>query len=105
MPDRVVFVQLKTGYPTDQGPCWICRARFTKTWQSVQFHGRTLRRQQTVYGNFVDVESGEEWWVSGPKRDRTDARYSGQQPVVDDEVRAEYEAFLAGAPLPGREHG
>ena len=64
-----------------------------------------LRRQQTVYGNFVDVESGEEWWISGPKRNRTDARYSGQQPVVDDEVRAEYEAFLAGAPLPGREHG
>jgi hypothetical protein len=105
MPDRVVFVQLKTGYETDRGPCWICRAHFTKTWQSVQFHGRTLRRQQGVRGNFVDVESGEEWWVSGPKRDQTDARYSWQQPVVDDEVRAEYEAFLAGAPLPGREHG
>lgn len=69
------------------------------------WHGRTLRREQGVSGNFVDVDSGDEWWISGPKRDQTDARYSGQQPIVDDEVRADYEAFLIGAPRPGRERG
>lgn len=43
--------------------------------------------------------------MSGPKRDRTDGRYTNQQPLVDDDVREVYEAFLAGAPLPGRENG
>ena len=100
-----MFVQLKTGFPTDLGPCWICRVDFSKSWQTARFHGLTLQRHHGIDGNFVDRESGETWWVSGPKRDRTDARYSGQQPQVDDDVRPEYEAFLAGAPLPGRESG
>lgn len=105
MPDRVMFVQLKTGHGTDRGPCWISRVRFSKSWQSADWHGLTLRREQGVQGNFVDFDSGDEWWISGPKRDTTDARYSGQQPLVEADVRDEYEAFLAGAPLPGREHG
>lgn len=105
MPDRLMYVQLKSGYATDQGPSWICRVHFSKTWQSAKFHGLTLRREQRVGGNFVDIESGDEWWVSGPKRDKTDARYSAQQPIVEDHVRTEYEAFLGGAPLLGREHG
>lgn len=100
-----MYVQLKSGYDTDQGPSWICQVRFSKSWQSAQFHGLTLRRAQGVRGNFVDIESGDEWWISGPKRDLTDARYSGQQPIVEDDVRTEYEAFLSGAPLLGREHG
>ena len=41
----------------------------------------------------------------GPKRDRTDGRYSNQRPQVDEDARDAYEAFLAGAPLPGREAG
>lgn len=100
-----MFVQLKTGFPTDQGPCWVCRVHFSKSWQSARFHSRSLRRENGFEHNFVDLDSGDKWWVSGPKRDRTDARYSTQQPIIDDDVRREYEAFLAGAPLPGRETG
>lgn len=39
------------------------------------------------------------------KRDCTDRRYSSQQPLLDDDAREAYEAFLAGQPLPGRENG
>lgn len=100
-----MFVQLKTGCNTDQGPCWICRVRFSKSWQTAYFHGLNLRRQQGVRDNFVDTATGDDWWISGPKRDLTDARYSGQRPLVDDEARGEYKVFLSGQPLPGRDHG
>ena len=100
-----MFVQLKTGYNTDQGSAWVRRVRFSASWQTVYFGGRTLRRHQGISGNFVDAENGDEWWVSGPKRDRTDARYSKAQPTVEDDAPFEYEAFLAGEPLPGRENG
>ena len=100
-----MFVQLKTGYGTDQGPCWISLVRFSKTWQTAYVRGLTLRREQGITGNFIDVDKGEEWWLSGPKRDQTDARYSSQQPSVDEDIRTIYDAFLAGAPLPGREEG
>lgn len=110
MPDRIMFVQLKSGFNTDAGPSWISRVRFTRSWRTAYFHGRTLHRVTgTAHANhdsnFYDVDSGEEFWLSGPKRDQTDGRYSNRQPEVDDDARAAYEAFLAGAPLPGREDG
>lgn len=110
MPDRIMFIQLKSGHNTDEGPSWITRLRFTKSWRTAHFRGRTLRRVTgTAFdnsaANFYDVESGEEYWVSGPKRDRTDTRYGHGKPIVEDDVRSEYEAFLQGAALPGRERG
>ncbi|MDT0141026.1 hypothetical protein [Microbacterium sp. PRC9] len=110
MPDRIMFVQLKTGYNTDAGPSWISMVTFTNTWRTAYFHGRTLRRVTgTAYANydsnFYDVESDERYWVSGPKRDQTDARYRHHKPVVDEDCREQYEAFLVGVALPGRERG
>lgn len=110
MNDRVMYVQLKSGYNTDTGPSWIGWVRFTKTWRTAYFQGRTLRRVTgTAYAgsdaNFYDTETAEGFWISGPKRDRTDGRYSRRQPVVEEDARAAYDAFLAGAPLPGRETG
>ena len=100
-----MFVQVKTGYDLDRGPSWIARVRFSKSWQTAYFHGRTLRRSQGLDANFYDVDTMEEFWLSGPKRDRTDARYSGVQPEVEEDARDAYEAFLRGEHLPGREHG
>lgn len=105
-----MYVQLKTGFNTDQGPAWIANVRFTKSWRTAYVHGLTLKRVTgTAYANsdanFYDVDGGDGYWVSGPKRDRSDARYGRELPHVDDDVRAVYEAFLDGAPLPGREHG
>ena len=105
MAERVMFIQLKTGFNTDKGPAWISSVRFNKTWKTAYWHGRTPHRWQGIGANFYDVETREEFWVSGPHRDRQDVRYSGVQPTVDDDIREVYAAFLGGAPLPGREHG
>jgi hypothetical protein len=110
VPERIMYVQLKSGFNTDAGPAWIDRVRFSKSWRTAYFQGRTLHRVTgTAYANadsnFYDVETGEGFWVSGPKRDRTDARYSSQQPTVEADVLDEYNAFLVGAPSPGRENG
>lgn len=110
VPERIMYLQLKSGYNTDRGPAWIARVRFTRSWRMAYVHGRTLRRVTGTAGanwdaNFYDVHTGERFWMSGPKRDRTDGRYSSQQPLVDDDAREAYDAFLAGEPLPGRENG
>ncbi|MFC0627842.1 hypothetical protein [Kribbella deserti] len=106
MAERIMYVQLKTGHATDRGPAWIARVRFSKTWSTAYVHGRTLRRATSlVDANFYDVETNEEFWVSGPKRDQSDGRYGNTPPEVDPDVRDEYEAFLRGAVLPGREQG
>ena len=101
-----MFVQLKTGHDIDQGPCWISRVRFSKTWQTAYWHGKTLRRWTGIFNaNFFDAETHEEYWLSGPHRDRRDTRYSSVLPEVDEDARGQYESFLSGEPLPGRERG
>lgn len=100
-----MFVQLKTGFDTDRGPSWIGWVDFNRSWGTARFQGRELRRSQSFDSNFFDVETGEDFWLSGPKRDRTDTRYGPATTVVEDDVREAYEAFLDGAPLPGRELG
>lgn len=110
MSERIMFVQLKTGYNTDAGPSWISRVEFTRTWRTAYFHGLTLRwdtgaAYANYDANFYDLESDERYWISGPKRDQGDARYRCHKPIKDDNVRTQHEAFLAGAQLPGREDG
>ena len=106
MAARVMFVQLKTGYGTDMGPAWISWVGFNRTWKTAYWRGKTLRRSPGMFdANFHDVASREEYWLSGPHRDRADTRYSSIRPDVDDDVREVYEAFLRGAALPGRERG
>lgn len=100
-----MFVQLKSGYDLDRGPSWICWVDFNKSWNTARFHGKELRRFQSFDANFYDVETDENYWLSGPKRDRTDLRYGPGSPVIDDDAVETYEAFLAGAALPGRENG
>ena len=101
-----MFIQLKTGHNTDQGPCWISWVRFSKTWQTAYWHGKTLRRWTGMFdANFFDAETHEEYWLSGPHRDRRDTRYSSVSPAVDEDARRDYESFLSGEPLPGRERG
>jgi hypothetical protein len=101
-----MYVQLKTGHNLDRGPAWIGRVRFSKTWNTAYFHGRTLRRGKGMWdANFFDVETQEEFWMSGPKRDQTDGRYSGVLPQIDEDARESYESFLAGAPSPREEQG
>lgn len=102
---RIMFVQLKTCFGIDRGTSWIGWVDFNRSWKTARFQGRKLRRGQGFDSNFVDVQTGEEFWVSGPKRDRSDARYGPRTTVVEDDAREAYEDFLRGAPLPGRERG
>lgn len=101
-----MFVQLKSGHDTDRGPSWIGWVDFNRTFKTARYRGRELRRTPALIdANFADVDTGEEFWVSGPKRDGSDTRYGLRDTTVDDDVREVYEAFLDGAPLPGREDG
>lgn len=101
-----MFLQLKTGHDTDRGPAWIGWVEFNRSWKTARYRGRELRRLWPGNcGNFRDVDTDEDFWISGPKRDRSDMRYGPGAPTVDEDARETYEAFLNGAPLPGREAG
>jgi hypothetical protein len=89
---RIMYVELKTGHSGD-GPAWIGRVHFSKSGRTVYYRGLTLQRANGISGNHIDAVTGDEYWVSGPHRDRRD-RLFGDVPVhVDDDVRDEYRAL------------
>jgi hypothetical protein len=51
--------------------------------------------------NYYDVETGDEYWISGPRKDGGDRLYGEPIPVeIDDDVREEYWTQIRR--LPGR---
>ncbi|WP_430423310.1 hypothetical protein [Phenylobacterium sp.] len=64
---RIMYVESKQGV-IDGVKGRIGWVSFSKTGQTVYYRGLTLQKGNGVSGNFFNVESGEEFWVSGVKR-------------------------------------
>ena len=87
-----MYVELKSGFG-DSGPASIGWVDFSKTGRSIYYRGRRLKRLKGggVSGNFVDVETGDEYWVSGVKKNGQDRHWAGSGAVdVDLDAHTEY---------------
>lgn len=75
------------------GPARIGRVTFSKTGATLYYQGRSF---QSLSGsgfkaNYFDVETGDQYWISGPRRNGADRLYGERLPVeIDDDVRVEY---------------
>ena len=68
---------------------WV---KFSKTGKSIYYRGRMLTKANGVYGNFVDIESGDEYWISGIKKRGSNVHRAESLAVhIDDDAREEYE--------------
>ncbi len=89
MQDRIMYVEYKGGGLA--GTAWICRVSFSKTGKTIYYQGRQL---QSLNGdgykaNYYDIETGENYWVSGCKTKGDDTLYPDTV-LIDDDVREEY---------------
>lgn len=82
------------------GPARIGRATLSKSGQSIHYDGRTFHRLggQGFKANYFDVETGNHFWISGPRKDGKDRLYpTSTVPVeVDAEVDEEYWRDIRG---------
>lgn len=96
MRRRVMYVENKRGL-IDGARGRIGWVSFSKTGQTVYYRGRTLQKLSGggASGNFFDVESGEEYWVSGVKRRGTNAHPAeqGVSVEVDPDALDEYRSI------------
>ncbi|MEL7536252.1 MAG: hypothetical protein AAFM91_04230 [Pseudomonadota bacterium] len=89
--ERVMYVENKDG-DIDGVRARIGRVRFSKTGLSVFYRGREFKRLKGggLRGNYFDVETGEEYWISGVKKDGSNVHYASAVEVsVDPDVVAE----------------
>ena len=87
-PTVLKYIELKTGH-SDNGPAWVAHVSVSKSGRTVYFNGKALKRAggSFVLGNHYDLETGEEYWVSGVKKDGSD-RHSAGSGVVQIEASA-----------------
>lgn len=75
------------------GPARIGRVTTSKTGRTLHYAGQAFRSLKGAgfKVNYVDVATGEEYWISGCRKDGADRLYGGRDPVeIDDDVREEY---------------
>jgi hypothetical protein len=94
-----MYIELKAGGST--GPARIGRVSFSKTGRTLYYRGRSFQslKGSGFKANYVDVETGEHYWISGPKKDGSDRLYAERTPVeMDEDVRTEYWTKIRGEP-------
>ena len=93
MTGELIYVELKTGYG-DNGPAWIGKGFYNRTRKTVYFNGHVFCRRQGISGNHIDLETGEEYWISGVKKNGTDRHWAGSGVIeIDESVIEEYLAL------------
>ncbi len=89
---RIMYIENKSGGLN--GSARIGRVTFSKTGKSLTYAGRTFQslKGRGFKANFFDVETGEEFWISGPRKDGQDRLYpeSTRTVEVDADVAEEY---------------
>jgi hypothetical protein len=80
------YIELKSGH-SDDGPAWIAYVERSKTGRTLYFNGRGLmklkgQRRAALGGNYIDMETGESFWVSGVKINGQDRHKAGAGKVL-----------------------
>lgn|GEM_PF-130288 len=71
------YIELKTGF-NDDGPAWIGRVQMSRSGRTVYFNGKAFNRSGPGgCGSHYDLETGDEYWISGVKRDGSDRHRAG----------------------------
>ncbi len=97
MKSEIVYVELKTGY-NDNGPAWIGKADFSKTGLTIYFNGQAFRScdGKGIGANYYDIETEDEYWISGVKKNQQDRHWAGGGSIMIDKTIVEEYLNLIG---------
>ena len=73
------------------GPAKIGKVTFSKSGRRLYYQGKQFQslKVKGFKSNYYDIETGEEYWISGCRKDGRDALYNTQV-VIDEDIREEY---------------
>jgi hypothetical protein len=100
VPARIMYIEDKASGLT--GPARIGRVSFSKSGRTLYYRDRSFQRLKgggASKSNYYDTDTGEEYWISGPRTDGADRLYGEPIPVeIDDDVREAYWREIRGPP-------
>jgi len=95
---RIMYIERKE--ESLDGPARIGRVVFSKTGRSVTYNGKVFQKTKSGFKhNYFEVETGDAYWISGPKKRGGDRLYGGSSAVeIDEDVREEYWTSIRSRP-------
>jgi hypothetical protein len=96
---RIMYIERKAGSLTGAGR--IGRVTFSKTGATLYYRGREFisLKGSGFKANYLEVGTGDEYWISGPRKDGRDALYpTNVATEVDADVSVEYWTEIRNRP-------
>jgi hypothetical protein len=96
---RIMYIERKAGNLV--GPARIGRVVYSKTGATIYYQGKEFRslKGSGFKANYYDVETGDEYWISGPRKDGLDSLYATNVAAeIDPDVSDEYWAAIRKRP-------
>jgi len=92
---RIMYIEDKS--EGLEGAARIGRVFFSKTGKTLYYRGMKFRglKGRGYKANYFDVETRDQYWISGPRKDCHDRLYGGNIGVeIDSDVREEYLKYI-----------
>ncbi len=80
-----------------KGDARIGRVYFSKSGKTLYYRGMIFQSLKGTgfKSNYIEIASGNEYWISGPRKDQSDRLYGGNQGVeIDEDIQLEYLEFI-----------
>lgn len=90
MKNRLIYVELKSG-GGGRGLAWIGVAGASKSGSTIYSNGKAFQssKGQGISANYFDVITGEDYWISGIKKNNQDRHWAGSGDILIDQSAIE----------------
>lgn len=96
----LMYIELKTGYSND-GPAWIGHVKTSKSKKTIYFNNHAFQKYNGNYSNYIDIENGDEYWISGLKKKESNRHWDGHGKImIDRRAVKEYLSLIGEKALP-----
>ncbi len=92
---RIMYIECKADGL--EGFAVVGRVYYSKSGKTIYYNGLKFKSLKGAgfKANYFETESGDEYWISGPRKDQNDRLYGGNKGVqIDEDVREEYAAMI-----------
>ncbi|MEO9892048.1 hypothetical protein [Aurantibacter sp.] len=102
MKTELKYIELKSGF-SDNGPAWIGLVSYSKSGKTIYFNGKAFQSLSGtgIYANYFDIETGNEYWISGVKKNMSDRHQFGSGKIlVERRILSDYLESIGKSELP-----
>jgi hypothetical protein len=85
---RIMYIENKSA--GSDGPARIGRVTYSNSGRTLEYGGKQFVPFQGFKANYIETETRQEYWISGPKKRGGDRLYGVGKVEIDDDVRIDY---------------